>query len=222
MSGLEALYPFLYEDTSSGRDEALARTVAEVERSTLAKTVEIAELRDRVLATYADAIVDCAGAMARSFDAGGRLFVFGNGGSSTDAQAVAALFCEPDESGTGLPAIALTSDVAVLTALSNDVAFEVVFARPLAASGRPGDIAIGLSTSGGSANVLAGFTAARRQGMVTVGLAGYDGGKMAESDTIDHLFVMPSASVHRIQEAQTTVYQVLAELTRSALGRARD
>jgi D-sedoheptulose 7-phosphate isomerase len=221
VSGLGALYPFLYEDDSpgAGPDEALARTIAEVERSTLAKTVEIAELRDRVLASYGDALVECAGAMARSFEAGGRLFVFGNGGSSTDAQAVAALFSEPDDSGAGLPAISLTSDVAVLTALSNDVSFEVVFARPLAASGRAGDIAVGLSTSGGSANVLAGFTAARRQHMLTVGLAGYDGGKMAESDAIDHLFVMPSASVHRIQEAQTTVYQVLAELTRAALGR---
>jgi D-sedoheptulose 7-phosphate isomerase len=219
VSGLGALYPFLYEDDAAGSEDALARTVAEVERSTLAKTEEIAELRGRVLATYGDALVDCATAMAAAFDAGGRLFVFGNGGSSTDAQAVAALFSQPDASGAGLPAISLTSDVAVLTALSNDVSFEVVFARPLAASGKPGDIAVGLSTSGGSANVLAGFTAARRAGMLTVGLAGYDGGKMAEVDTIDHLFVMPSASVHRIQEAQTTVYQVLAELTRTALDR---
>lgn len=219
MSGLGALYPFLYEDDSAGSTEALDRTVAEVERSTLAKTVEIAELRSRVLATYGDALATCAAAMAGAFDAGGRLFAFGNGGSSTDAQAVAALYAQPGPSGAGLPAISLTSDVAVLTALSNDVSFEVVFARPLAASGRAGDVAFGLSTSGGSANVLAGFAAARRAGMLTVGLAGYDGGKMAESDTIDHLFVMPSTSVHRIQEAQTTVYQVLAELTRSALGR---
>ena len=127
------------------------------------------------------------------------------------------LFSAPEDPGAGLPAIALTADVAVLTALSNDVSFEVVFARPLAASGRPGDIALGLSTSGGSANVLRGFAEARRQGMLTVGLAGYDGGKMAEADTVDHLFVMPSSSVHRIQEAQTTVYQVLGELTLRAL-----
>jgi D-sedoheptulose 7-phosphate isomerase len=217
VSGLGALYPFLYGDDSTG-EGALERTVAEVERSTLTKTVEIAELRRRVLATYGDALVDCAAAMAAAFDAGGRLFAFGNGGSSTDAQAVAALYSRPGPSGAGLPATSLTSDVAVLTALSNDVSFEVVFARPLAASGRPGDVAFGLSTSGGSANVLAAFAAARDAGLLTVGLAGYDGGRMAESDTIDHLFVMPSTSVHRIQEAQTTVYQVLAELTRSALG----
>jgi D-sedoheptulose 7-phosphate isomerase len=155
--------------------------------------------------------------MAASFAAGGRLVAFGNGGSSTDAQAVAACYTAPATPGPALPAVALTADVAVLTALSNDVSFEVVFARPIAATGRPGDIAFALSTSGGSRNVLAGLAAARRAGMLTVGLAGGDGGAMAEPGTVDHLFVMPSASVHRIQEAQTTVYQVLAELVRAAL-----
>jgi D-sedoheptulose 7-phosphate isomerase len=116
-----------------------------------------------------------------------------------------------------LPAISLTSDVAVVTALANDVGFEVVFARQVAAWGRPDDVAIGLSTSGGSANVLRGFEEASRRGLLTIGLAGYDGGKMAEADTIDYLFVVPSSSVHRIQEAQTTVYHVLWELTQQAL-----
>ena len=116
-----------------------------------------------------------------------------------------------------LPASTLTSDVAVLSALANDVSFDVVFARPLAANGRAGDIAFGLSTSGGSENVLRGFEEANRRGLLTIGLAGYDGGKMAEAGTIDHLFVMPSSSVHRIQEAQTTIYHVLWELTQLAL-----
>jgi D-sedoheptulose 7-phosphate isomerase len=218
MTGFESLYPFLYPaaDEAPG-DEDGGAVFAEARQSTREKVAEIAALRDQVLATYADELVACAGTMASAFAAGGRLFSFGNGGSSTDAQAVAAMFTAPEGPGTGLPAIALTADVAVLTALSNDVSFEVVFARPLAASGRPGDIALGLSTSGGSANVLRGFAEARRQGMHTVGLVGYDGGRMAEVDTIDHLFVMPSSSVHRIQEAQTTVYQVLGELTRAAL-----
>jgi D-sedoheptulose 7-phosphate isomerase len=155
--------------------------------------------------------------MARSFAAGGRLFAFGNGGSSTDAQAVAELFQNPGPPAVALPAAALTTDVAVLSALANDVSFEVVFSRPLAANGRAGDIAVGLSTSGGSANVLRGFEEATRRGMLTIGLAGYDGGKMAEAETIDHLFVMPSSSVHRIQEAQTTTYHALWELTQLAL-----
>jgi D-sedoheptulose 7-phosphate isomerase len=107
--------------------------------------------------------------------------------------------------------------VAVVTALSNDIGFEVVFARQIAAFGRSHDIAVGLSTSGGSANVLRGFDEASRRGLLTIGLAGYDGGKMAEADTIDYLFVVPSSSVHRIQEAQTTVYHVLWELTQQAL-----
>jgi D-sedoheptulose 7-phosphate isomerase len=196
------------------------RVFEEVRRSTREKAAEIGALREQVLTDQADALVACATAMARSFAAGGRLFTFGNGGSSTDAQAVATMFAAPelaDADGTGLPATALTADVAVLTALANDVSFEVVFARPLAAAGRHGDVALGLSTSGNSGNVLRAFAEARRQGMVTVGLAGYDGGRMAESGTVDHLFVVPSASVHRIQEAQTTIYQVLGELVFRAL-----
>jgi D-sedoheptulose 7-phosphate isomerase len=225
VSGIEALYPFLYSsgdgDGGAARDAGVRdRVFEEVRRSTRAKAAEIAALREQVLATHAEALVACAAAVARSFAAGGRLFAFGNGGSSTDAQAVATMFAAPDladAAGTGLPATALTADVAVLTALSNDVSFEVVFARPLAAAGRPGDVALGLSTSGNSGNVLRAFAEARRQGMVTVGLAGYDGGRMAEAGTVDHLFVVPSASVHRIQEAQTTLYQVLGELVFRAL-----
>src|SRR6185437_9182359 len=105
------------------------------------------------------------------------------------------------------------NDTSVITALGNDVGVDVVFARPLAAFGRPDDIAVGLSTSGNSDNLLRAFDEASRRGMLTIGLAGYDGGRMAELDSIDYLFVVPSASVHRIQEAQTTSYQVLWELT---------
>ncbi len=213
MSGVESLYPFLY----SGKSDVEA-VLAEVCRSTTEKTEEITRLRADVLELYRDRLIECAGAMARSFAAGGRLFAFGNGGSSTDAQAVAELFQNPGPAGRPLPAAALTTDVAVLTALANDVSFDVVFARSLAANGGAGDIAVGLSTSGGSINVLRGFEEAARRGMLTIGLAGSDGGKMAESDAIEHLFVMPSASVHRIQEAQTTTYQVLWELTQLAMG----
>ncbi|MFN2495491.1 MAG: SIS domain-containing protein [Pseudonocardiaceae bacterium] len=213
MSGVESLYPFLYSGVSD-----VEAVLTEVSRSTTEKTEEIIGLRADVLELYRDRLIECAGAMAGSFAAGGRLFTFGNGGSSTDAQAVAELFQTPGPPACPLPAAALTTDVAVLSALANDVSFEVVFARPLAANGRAGDIAVGLSTSGGSANVLRGFEEAARRGMLTIGLAGYDGGKMAEADTIDHLFVMPSSSVHRIQEAQTTTYHVLWELTQLALG----
>lgn len=205
---LSELYPFLH----GGAGPALA----EIGRSTAEKAAEIVRLRARVAEESAAGLVACAQAMAARFAAGGRLFTFGNGGSSTDAQEVATAFLHPHR-GVPLPALSLTSDVAVLTALSNDVGFEVVFARQLAALGRPGDIALGLSTSGGSANVVRAFETAARQGMLTVGLAGDQGGRLAEPGLLDHLFVIPSSSVHRIQEAQTTVYHVLWELTQHAL-----
>lgn len=113
--------------------------------------------------------------------------------------------------------MALTTDVAVVTALSNDIGFEVVFARQLAAFGRPGDVAVGLSTSGGSANIMRALEQAHGSGMTTVGFAGYEGGRMRESDALDYLFVVPSSSIHRIQEAQTTTYQIPWELTQQAL-----
>ena len=210
-AGIESLYPFLYERTSDSRD---ART--QLIRSTEEKAREIVGLRDRLLHDEAARLTACAADMAVRFLRGGRLYAFGNGGSSSDAQAVVQLFLNPPH-GRALPAVALTNDVAAVTALSNDVGFDVVFSRQLAAFARPDDIAFALSTSGGSTNVLLGLDQAARVGMLTVGLAGHDGGAMAEGDDIAHLFVMPSTSVHRIQEAQTTVYDVLWELVQLAL-----
>ena len=157
--------------------------------------------------------------MAEAFGAGATLLAFGNGGSSTDAQDVVHTFVDPPPPADPLPALGLTNDVAVLTALSNDVSFEVVFSRQVKAFGRSGDIALALSTSGGSANVLAAIEDADRTGMVTVGLAGYGGGKMAELPALQHLFAIPSSSVHRVQEVQTTLYHVLWEATHAALAR---
>lgn len=210
--GMEALYPFLY----STEERDVSSVLDEVASSTARKAAEIVELRRTVVEKETTRLAECAAAMATLFASGGRLFAFGNGGSSTDSQDVVTTFLRPSH-GRPLPALSLTSDVAVITALSNDVAFEVIYARQLGALGRQGDIAVGLSTSGGSANVLAGFEEARRRGMLTVGLAGYDGGRMAELDAIDHLFVVPSPSVHRIQETQTTLYHLLWELTQRAL-----
>jgi D-sedoheptulose 7-phosphate isomerase len=210
--GVETLYPFLYGDEAD-----LGAVLEEVRRSTAEKADEIVALRESLAARYAGPLAVCARRMAGALRAGGRLFAFGNGGSSTDAQDVAQLFAHPPPPGRPLPATSLAQDVAVLTALSNDVGYPVVFARQLAAFGRPGDIAFGLSTSGGSDNILRAFDEASRRDMVTVGLAGYDGGKLAESGTVGHLFAVPSSSVHRIQEAQTTIYHVLWELTQRAL-----
>ncbi|MHA6623205.1 D-sedoheptulose-7-phosphate isomerase [Pseudonocardia sp. DLS-67] len=215
----DSLYPFLHRG-SADRDVL----IAEVARSTAEKVAEIGRLRQDVVAADGDRIAACAGAMAARFAAGGRLFVFGNGGSSTDAAAVATMFVAGGPGTVPVPASALAADVATLTALANDVGFENVFARPLAAAGRPDDVAMGLSTSGGSANVLRALTVAHERGLLTVGLAGYRGGAMAEAAArgeIDHLFVMSSDSVHRIQEAQTTTYHVLWELVQLSLADLR-
>ena len=210
---MESLYPFLYSDTSD-----LSAVLAQVRASTVAKAGEILELR-RVISERDGARLErCAQEAADRFGVGGRLFAFGNGGSATDAQQLATLFLNPGGGTRPLPAFALANDTSVVTALCNDIGVEVVFARQLAALGGRNDIAVGLSTSGNSGNLLRAFDEASRRGMLTIGLAGYDGGKMAELDSIDHLFVAPSASVHRIQEAQTTIYQVLWELTLAALG----
>ncbi len=209
---MESLYPFLYSGTAD-----LSAVLEQVRASTVAKAQEILELRRVVCTRDGARLAECARQAATRFGAGGRLFAFGNGGSATDAQQLATLFLNPGGDARPLPAFGLANDTSVVTALCNDIGVEVVFARQLAAFGGRNDIAVGLSTSGSSGNVLRAFDEASRRGMLTVGLAGYDGGKMAELDSIDYLFVAPSSSVHRIQEAQTTIYQVLWELTHGAL-----
>jgi D-sedoheptulose 7-phosphate isomerase len=207
-AAMESLYPFLYAGTSD-----LPAVLEQVRASTVAKIGEIRELRQVIRRRDGARLARCAAEMAARFAAGGRLFAFGNGGSATDAQQLATLFLHPAGSAPPQPAFGLANDTSVVTALCNDIGVEVVFARQLGAFGGRHDIAVGLSTSGNSANLLRAFDEASRRGMLTIGLAGYEGGKMAELDSIDYLFVAPSASIHRIQEAQTTIYQVLWELT---------
>jgi len=214
---MESLYPFLYSGTTD-----LATVLEQVRASTVAKAGEIIELRRGISERDGARLSMCARDVATRFAAGGRLFAFGNGGSATDAQQLATLFLNPGGHARPLPAFGLANDTSVVTALCNDIGVEVVFARQLAAFGGRDDIAVGLSTSGNSANLLRAFDEASRRGMLTIGLAGYDGGKMAELDSIDYLFVAPSTSIHRIQEAQTTIYQVLWELALAALGDPED
>ncbi len=217
-SDLASLYPFLYAhpDHSGGDNPEtpdLEAVLAEVCRSTVDKVHQIVALRREVLSREGQRLAACASAMAASFAQGGRLFAIGNGGSCTDAADLASLFLYPGPGRRAVPAFALTGDIPVLTALSNDVSFDVVFARQVAAFGRRGDVVVGLSTSGNSTTLVRAFDEAGRRGLLTVGLAGYEGGAMAELGSIDHLFVVPSDSVHRIQEAQTTIYHTLWELT---------
>jgi len=210
--GVESLYPFLYAGTTD-----LTAVLEQVRASSVAKVAEITALRQTVGARDGARLARCAADAAARFAAGGRLFAFGNGGSATDAQQLATMFLDPGPGVPPLPAFGLANDTSVVTALCNDIGVDVVFARQIAAFGGRADIAVGLSTSGNSDNLLRAFDEASRRGMLTIGIAGYSGGKMAELDSIDYLFVAPSASVHRIQEAQTTMYNVLWELCQAAL-----
>jgi D-sedoheptulose 7-phosphate isomerase len=210
---IESLYPFLYSGTTD-----VSEVLEQVRQSTVAKVTEILQLRRTVRDADGARLLACAREMAGRFAAGGRLLSFGNGGSATDAQQLTTLFLAPGRNARPLPALSLASDPSVLTALSNDIGVDVVFARQLAAFAGKADIAVGLSTSGNSANLLRAFDEASRRGMLTIGIAGYTGGKMAELDSIDYLFVAPSTSVHRIQEAQTTIYNILWELCQDELG----
>lgn len=199
MSGAEFLYPFLEE---AARDASTL--LVDLAASASAKAAESSSLAHATLAGQNELIDRTAHAMADRFRAGGRLLCFGNGGSATDAQLVATLFSRPP-AGPSLPARALVADPAVITALANDVGFDLVFSRQLIAYGRECDIALGISTSGSSENLLVAFAEARRRGMLTVGLAGYEGGRMAASPHVEHCLVVRSDSVHRIQEVQGVV-----------------
>ncbi|WP_156688545.1 D-sedoheptulose-7-phosphate isomerase [Mycobacterium sp. Marseille-P9652] len=194
------LYPFIdAEEDLLG--EGARSLLADLAASAQAKAAESLELRRATLEANAELLARAADEMARRFAAGGRLFTFGNGGSCTDSTTLAGLFARPPI-GRPLPAWSLTADQAILTALGNDVGFELVFARQLIARSQAGDIAIAMSTSGSSANLLAGLAEARRRGLYTVGFAGYDGGAFASSPAVDACFTVRSQSVHRIQESQ--------------------
>jgi D-sedoheptulose 7-phosphate isomerase len=197
--GADFLYPFLGDD---GTDPTAL--LDDLAASAMAKAEASAVLRDQALAANATTLAGAAPAMVERFAAGGRLLTFGNGGSSTDAAGLAALFRDPPY-GRSRPARCLVDDQAVLTALGNDVGFDLVFARQVMAHGREVDIALGASTSGNSRNLLAAFEAAASRGLLTIGLAGYDGGEMARSAHVHHCLVVDADSIHRIQEAQAAL-----------------
>ncbi len=202
-------YPFLFEGGKANLEDVLAQ----VRHSTLEKCREVIELRRMTLDSSGEQIIAAGQAMARSFANGAMLLAFGNGGSATDAQdLVAELLTPPFDDWRPLPAIALTNDIAVITAVGNDVGFENIYVRQVIAFGRPGDIAFGISTSGNSTNVLLAFEQAKKQGLLTVGLSGYDGGKMMRSAAVDFCINAPSDHIPRIQEAHATAYHALLEV----------
>ncbi|HEX2699471.1 MAG TPA: SIS domain-containing protein [Acidimicrobiales bacterium] len=205
------LYPFIE------REEKDAETLlADLATSAQAKWAHSTQLRLDTLAALEPGILAAAAEMAERFAAGGQVFAFGNGGSSTDALEFARLLTRPPW-GDPLPARSLAVDQAVLTAIANDVGFEIVFSRQLIAYAHAGDIAVGFSTSGNSDNLMAAFAEARKRGMLTVGLAGYDGGRMAASTDVAHCLTVRSDSVHRIQETQAAVAHALWDAVQTKL-----
>ena len=177
----------------------------------LRKCRESMATKEQFFTEHADRIAECARAMATAFDKGGRLFVMGNGGSSCDAAHVSVEFMHPIiEKRPALPAVALTTDTALLTAVGNDQDFALAFTQQLRLLGRAGDMALGISTSGKSANVNRALQAAREMGLLTVGFAGRDGGRMPEF--CDYCFTVSSFSIHRIQETHETLLHILWDL----------
>jgi D-sedoheptulose 7-phosphate isomerase len=210
---LEALYPFLH---------GKARSTPALEAALLASMSEKAHDSQDAIARFfvenALLLLAAARALAGVFRRDGRLFCIGNGGSSCDAAHVAVEFLHPVTAGRpSLPAVNLTADVATISAVGNDIGFEQVFARQIAALARPGDALLGLSTSGSSANVLAAFAKARQIGMTTIALLGGDGGRMRSSQSIEHCMIAATSSVHRVQECHTAAYHVLWDLVHTLL-----
>ena len=177
---------------------------------------ECGEVRARFLKENLPKFLETINLISQAFERGNKLLLFGNGGSAADAQHIAAEFVNRyiiDR--PPLPAIALTTDTSILTSVSNDLAFQEIFARQVKALGKDGDVAIGLSTSGNSSNVIKAFEVAREMGIKTVALAGNDGGMLAK--IADIAMIVPSSSTPRIQETHILVAHILCEMVEHQL-----
>jgi D-sedoheptulose 7-phosphate isomerase len=198
------LYPFLGKG-----QQPLEEVVREVQGSMLQKMQEVNRLRKAAAESEARAISEMATAVYERLKRGGKLIAFGNGGSATDANDLVSDCVDPPPGWGTIPAVSLAAEPANITAIANDIGTEAIFARQLIAHARPEDIAVGISTSGGSANILAALAEARRRGLLTVGILGYDGGKIVAEQLADHAVVVRSDYIPRIQEVQASVYHVL-------------
>lgn len=216
-TALESLYPFLY-----GRKQDAASMTDGLTESLHRKVDESVAVKQKFFEESCDQVIEVARAIAGVYRNEGRLFTMGNGGSSCDAAHIAVEFEHPVTAGRpALPAENLTADVTMMTAVSNDVGFEHVYLRQLVAHARPGDGLIGISTSGNSRNLVNAFEKAKSIGLVTIGLAGMEGGDMATRGFVDHCLVVPSDSVHRIQECHVAIYHILWDLVHTLLADER-
>jgi D-sedoheptulose 7-phosphate isomerase len=209
------LYPFLAE-----RDQELEPVVRDVRDSALMKAAEIDVLRTQTMTENSPALLSAARELRERFEHGGQLLALGNGGSATDAMDVVADFRAAAGGGCGRPAIDLTEDPAILTAIANDVGIDAIFSRQVIAYGQRGDALLALSTSGNSRNVIEALVQGRRQGLLTIALVGYDGGLVRAEGLADHVVVTRSEHIPRIQEAQASAYHALRMLV-ERVGEAR-
>ena len=214
---LRELYPFLHGDKQDAGaiDAALLESLRQ-------KATHSVEVKREFFATNGAAVVAAARAIAEVFERGGRMLTMGNGGSSCDAAHFAVEFLHPVTAGRpALTAIDLVADVAMLTAVGNDVGFEHIFVRQVIAHGRAGDGLVGFSTSGNSTNLMRAYAKAKEMGLTTIGLAGGDGGAMARSGDIEHCLVVATDSIHRVQEVHVATYHILWDLVHTLLADAR-
>jgi D-sedoheptulose 7-phosphate isomerase len=201
------LYPFLDQ-----QEDDLGAVLGDVRRSVVMKSDEIGALRAQTLGENRDALRAGAAALRATLDDGGVVLALGNGGSATDAMDAVADLRDPPPPWPARPALDLTEDAAILTAIANDVGVEAIFARQVIAYGRRGDALLALSTSGSSANVIAALAEARTRGLTTLAFVGYDGGRVAAERLADHVVVTRSEHIPRIQEAQASAWHALRTL----------
>ncbi len=201
------LYPFL------GRgQQPLDEVVEVVQGSMLQKMRETNRLRALAAETESGAMSETVAAICGRLGRGGKIVAFGNGGSATDANDLVADCVDPPPGMKPVPAVSLSAEPANITAIANDIGTEAVFARQLIAHARPEDAAVAFSTSGGSGNILSALAEARRRGMLTVAILGYDGGRILSEGLADHAIVVRSDYIPRIQEVQASIYHVLRAL----------
>jgi D-sedoheptulose 7-phosphate isomerase len=204
------LYPFL----GTG-EQSLEEVVKDVQRSMLQKVQEVNRLRAAAAESEAAALSAIAGAIVEKLERGGKLIAFGNGGSATDANDLVSDCVDPPPGYGAVPAVSLSAEPANVTAIANDIGTEAIFARQLIAHAGPEDVAVGISTSGGSANILSALAEARKRGLLTVGIVGYDGGRIVGERLADHAVVVRSDYIPRIQEVQASIYHTLRDLIES-------
>lgn len=169
------------------------------------------DVKKAALEKNSAAIESCVVALIKSLKSGGKILIFGNGGSAADSQHIAAEFIGRfKKERRALAAIALTTDTSALTALGNDYTFDIIFSRQIEALGKKGDVAIGISTSGNSKNVIEAIKKAKELGLVTITLTGNDGGLLAALSDIK--LIVPSKVTARIQESHLTIAHTICEL----------